>query len=246
MFADSFYDSPRAQRSRRGWTTLASFTVQALAVGLSLVLPLIYTGAVPQWQRTEVISLPQAHLEPPPGAQAVRRSTTQLSNLVGTTLIAPPSIPNHIAPVKENEPAPQVDLDSVRWGTDGRTAGGNSAIGQVLRGFSILAIPPPPAPVVHSVRVSRMAEGMLIHRVQPEYPPLAKAAGIQGAVVLQAVIGRDGGIEKLRVVSGHPFLVQVAVKAVEQWRYKPYCLNGEAVEVETQVTVNFVLAGRGF
>ena len=64
--------------------------------------------------------------------------------------------------------------------------------------------------------------------------------------MLQAVIGRDGGIEKLRVVSGHPLLVQAAVKAVEQWRYKSYCLNGEAVEVETQVTVNFVLAGRGF
>ena len=245
MFAASFYDSPWAQRSRRGWTTLASFAVQALAVRLSLVLPLIYTGAVPQLQRTEVISLPQAHLEPPPGAHAVRRSPTQLSNMVGTTLIAPPSIPNHIAPVKESEPPPQVDLDSVRWGTDGRTAG-NSPIGQVLRGFSIVAIPHPPAPVVHSVRVSRMAEGMLIHRVQPEYPPLAKAAGIQGAVVLQAVIGRDGGIEKLRVVSGHPLLVQAAVKAVEQWRYKSYCLNGEAVEVETQVTVNFVLAGRGF
>jgi protein TonB len=87
-----------------------------------------------------------------------------------------------------------------------------------------------------------MMEGNLIHRVQPEYPPLARQARIQGEVVLHAVISRDGTIENLQVVSGHPMLVQAAVSAVRQWRYRPYYLNGEPMEVETQVTVNFILS----
>ena len=86
-------------------------------------------------------------------------------------------------------------------------------------------------------------EGNLIHRVQPEYPALAKMARVQGAVVLHAVISKQGTIEGLEVISGPPALVEAAVDAVRQWRYRPYYLNDEPVEVDTQVTVNFVLAG---
>jgi len=86
-------------------------------------------------------------------------------------------------------------------------------------------------------------EGNLIQRVQPLYPPLARQARIQGQVILRAVIRRDGMIENLQVLSGHPMLVQAAIDAVKQWRYRPYSLNGEPVEVETQVTLNFVLSG---
>jgi protein TonB len=85
-------------------------------------------------------------------------------------------------------------------------------------------------------------EGSLVYRVQPEYPRLAKLTGIQGTVLLRAVIGRDGRISHLETISGHPMLVDAAAKAVLQWRYRPYYLNNEPVEVETQVTVNFVLA----
>jgi protein TonB len=86
-------------------------------------------------------------------------------------------------------------------------------------------------------------EANLIRRVQPDYPTLARQARIQGTVVLRAVISRDGAIENLQVLSGHPMLVQAAVNAVLQWRYRPYLLNGEAVEVETQITLKFVLSG---
>jgi protein TonB len=75
------------------------------------------------------------------------------------------------------------------------------------------------------------------------YPQLARAARIQGQVVLQASIGKDGSIQNLRLVSGHPMLAPAAIDAVKQWKYKPYFLNGEAVEVDTQITVNFTLAG---
>ena len=86
-------------------------------------------------------------------------------------------------------------------------------------------------------------EGNLIYKVQPVYPPLARAARVQGTVVLRAMISKNGTIENLQVVSGHPLLVRAAKDAVRQWLYRPYVLNREPVEVETQVTVNFILSG---
>ena len=74
-------------------------------------------------------------------------------------------------------------------------------------------------------------------------PQLARTARIQGAVLLQAEISKSGDIQNLRVISGHPMLIQSALEAVKQWKYKPYYLNGEPVEVETQIQVNFSLAG---
>jgi protein TonB len=88
-----------------------------------------------------------------------------------------------------------------------------------------------------------MSEGDLIHKVLPVYPPLARSVRIQGQVVLQAVISKQGAIENLRLLTGHPMLVPAAIEAVRQWRYRSYVLNNEPVEVETQITVNFSLAG---
>ena len=85
-------------------------------------------------------------------------------------------------------------------------------------------------------------EGNLLYRVQPDYPSLARLTHTQGAVVLHAVISRQGTIENLQVVSGPPLLMKAAIDAVQRWRYRPYLLNGEPVEVETEITVNFVLS----
>jgi periplasmic protein TonB len=94
------------------------------------------------------------------------------------------------------------------------------------------------------VRVSSgVSSGLLIRKVSPNYPPLARQARIQGTVVLQAQISKDGSIINLNLISGHPMLAPAAIEAVKQWKYKPYLLNGEPVEVETQVQVNFTLAG---
>ena len=92
-------------------------------------------------------------------------------------------------------------------------------------------------------RPSHLLEGSLIRRVQPVYPPLARSARIQGPVVLFAIISKAGTIENLRAMSGHPMLVPAAIEAVSQWRYRPYILNNEPIEVETQITVNFLLSG---
>jgi len=87
-----------------------------------------------------------------------------------------------------------------------------------------------------------VSQGLLIHKVQPVYPPLARQARIRGTVEFKAVIGKDGRVEHLEVVSGHPMLVTAAMDAVKQWQYKPYFVNGEPVEVATTINVNFVLA----
>ena len=88
-----------------------------------------------------------------------------------------------------------------------------------------------------------MAEGSLVYRVQPEYPEIARQARIQGAVQLRAIISKAGTIEDLTVESGPPMLIPPALRAVRQWRYRPYLLNGEPVEVDTEITVNFILGG---
>src|SRR5580698_6450881 len=103
------------------------------------------------------------------------------------------------------------------------------------------AMPARPITIARPVSISHMSEGDLVHKILPTYPPLARVARLQGQVVLQAVISRQGAIENLGVLAGHPMLVPAAIEAVRQWRYRPYILNGEPVEVETQITVNFSL-----
>jgi protein TonB len=97
--------------------------------------------------------------------------------------------------------------------------------------------------VVKPLLVSHLAEANLLHKVQPTYPSLARQAHVQGTVELRAVIGKAGTIENLVVVRGHPMLAAAAIDAVRQWRYRPYLLNNEPIEVETEITVNFVLSG---
>jgi protein TonB len=87
--------------------------------------------------------------------------------------------------------------------------------------------------------ISILSEGQLVNRVEPVYPRIAAISGIQGQVKLHAIIARDGRIQSLNVISGHPLLAHAALEAVEQWRYRPYVLNGETVEVETFIIVNF-------
>ena len=97
--------------------------------------------------------------------------------------------------------------------------------------------------ITRPFRSSNILEGSLIRRVLPVYPPLARSARIEGPVVLAAVISKAGAIEHLQVLTGHPMLAKAAIDAVSQWRYRPYILNGEAIEVETRITVNFILSG---
>jgi protein TonB len=106
----------------------------------------------------------------------------------------------------------------------------------------VLAKTPVPTPVKRIRLASRVAEANLIHNVAPQYPTEAGRARIEGTVVLMAVIGTDGSVKDLRVESGLPMLAQAAIDAVKQWRYKPYIVNGEPVEIDSRITINFTLS----
>lgn len=115
-------------------------------------------------------------------------------------------------------------------------AGSNATLNNVVNGMPVAQ--PKIAP--QKVRVSSgVAQGMLVHRVTPQYPTQARQQGIQGTVVLQAVIGKDGGVKSVKAVSGNSMLRQAAVDAVKQWKYKPYSVDGEAVEADTEINVKF-------
>jgi periplasmic protein TonB len=240
MFADFSPGSDWSVRSHRGWTTLISFVVQAGAVGCLLLSPLLYTEGLPRLAMLAPLLAPA----PPPAAPPTPRPNspaTPQSNLMGDRLVSPPSIPPTVTMLTDTEPPPLM-IDSSATGV-GHATGDPNARGTVLDSvFSFDHVLPPP-PAVRHPPVSRMMEGNLIHRVQPDYPPLARQVRVQGLVVLRAMISRDGAIEDLQVLSGHPMLVKAAVEEVRQWRYRPYELNGEPVEVETEVKVNFVLSG---
>jgi protein TonB len=244
MFADSILDSTWADRSRRGWTTLASYALQAAVAGLLLLLPMFYTQALPQIQLMAALVAPTPPPAPPApaGVRNVRQTTSNVAS--DGRVIAPRFVPREILRIDEPEAPPAVDLGglAVNGGT-GNPMARNWVLDSIGREARIIVPLPPPAVTAHAPRISRMMEGNLVYRVQPQYPPLARQARVQGTVVLHATISRDGKIENLQVVSGHPLLVPAALDAVRQWRYRPYVLNNEPVEVETQVTVNFTLAG---
>ncbi|HWY56773.1 MAG TPA: energy transducer TonB [Terriglobales bacterium] len=243
MFADSLLDSPWTDRSRRGLTTLVSFAVQSVAVGALLLLPLLYTQGLPQLQLIASLVAPTPPPAPPP--QPMRSAREMTSNLSRDgQVIAPRSVPREILHVDETSVPPPVDVGGLGVvGGTGNSLARNGVLDSIGGGLNAIVPPPPPAPSIHAPRVSRMMEGNLIYRVQPQYPPLARQARVQGIVVLRAVISRDGKIENVQVIGGHPLLVKSAMDAVRQWRYRPYYLNNEPVEVETQVTVNFTLSG---
>lgn len=242
MFADSLLNNSWADRSRRGWTTAISFALEAVAISGLLLLPLLYTQGLPQLQ---LISALVAPAPPPPPAPIAARKTHAYSSNVSSDghVIAPTIVPREILNVEENTVPPPVDAGGLN--VPGGTGNPMARIG-VLDSIGIglnTVVPPPAKPSPYRLRVSRMMEGNLIYRVQPQYPALARQARVQGIVVLRAVISREGKIANLQVISGHPLLVKSAMDAVQQWRYRPYYLNDEAVEVETQITVNFTLSG---
>jgi protein TonB len=154
-------------------------------------------------------------------------------------LVQPKAIPKDVKIIKED--APEMDA-GVSGGVPGGVAGGSmgGVLGGVIGGMG--TAPPPPKPTQSRIKQGgNVTAAMLVNRIQPVYPPLARQTRISGTVRLHAIIGKDGSVQQLEVQSGHPLLVQSALDAVRQWRYRPTLLNGEAVEVDTTIDVIFSL-----
>jgi protein TonB len=254
MFEQTFVEG--VGKTNRGWTVVVSFIGQVLLVGIGVIIPMIYFDALPKGQLTSflVAPPPPPPPPPPPAAAPVKVIKVIPRQFDAGRLMAPKTIPKNIAEIKEDElPPPSSGAVGVVGGVPGGVPGGTpgGVIGGIIGSVPSAAPPPPPPPpvkkeepkVVQRIRVGgNVQQALLIKQPRPIYPPLAKQARIQGVVRLNAIIGKDGTIQNLTVASGHPLLVPSALEAVKQWVYKPTLLNGEPVEVVTQIDVNFTLS----
>lgn len=247
MFEDSLIESTNRFKSNRGKATAVSFIIQIAIVSFLVLIPLIFVEALPTKQLvTSLMAPPPPPPPPPPAASAPARAQPVVKEeLNPNELHTPTKIPKQIVKTQEVASAAPPNAPPAMGGVVGGVPGGvaGGQVGGVLGGVlnSPVAVP---KVELKRVRVSQgVSQGLLTHKVEPTYPPLAKQAHIQGTVVLHAVIGKDGHVQGLQVVSGHPMLSAAAINAVKQWQYKPYMLNGQPVEIDTNITVNFTLAG---
>jgi len=251
LFADSLLDMAKSQRRRRTFATFFSFTLQGLLIGTLLIVPLMFTEALPKQQLlTFLVAPPPPPPPPPPAAEAAVKAVRQVQSdvLSSGQLRTPTRIPEKVEMIREEEaPPPLPSTGGVVGGVPGGVPGGQ--LGGVIGGIisqssSLTAVPKLAVPTpLKRIRVSQgVTKGLLIQKTEPKYPKLALQARIHGLVVLRAIMGKEGNIKELEIVSGHPILAPSAIEAVRQWHYRPFLLNGEPVEVETTVTVTFQIS----
>ena len=238
-----------AARTRRAWTVPVCFAGQLVAVACMAVMPLVFFEGLPLGQLAAPrLTVPGLYRPPaPPHVQLVGA----VSETAVNTLVAPlnPPVGIHLGPdlrAAPPDPGPGCTGVCVPFGFDPpsavltpRAMPPIASLEQPVEVVRPLArATPTPAPV----RVnSGVQEAKLIHRVMPVYPKLAIPLRVSGAVHLAAIIGADGRIRELQVLSGHPLLVRAAVDAVREWVYQPTMLSGSPVEVLTDITVTFSL-----
>lgn len=253
MFEQSFVQGENA--TRKASSVFVSFLIQVALITVAVLIPLIYTETLPMAQLTSSLVAPPPPPPPPPPPAAVapvKVVKVAPRQFDAGRLMAPKQIPKEIAMIKEDDMPPAAAagvVGGVPGGVPGGTPGG--VIGGIIGSVPSAAPPPPPPPVKEApkpvtpkqIRVGgNVQAARLINQPKPSYPPLARQARIQGVVKFNAIIGRDGTIQNLSLISGHPLLVPSATEAVRQWRYQPTLLNGEPVEVVTQIDVNFTLS----
>jgi protein TonB len=243
-------------KTNRSWTVIVSFILQCILVAIAVLIPLIHFEVLPKTQLTSflVAPPPPPPPPPPPAAAPVKMVKVIPRQFDAGRLMAPKAVPKDIAIIKEEElPPPSAGGGGVVGGIPGGSAGGSvgGILGGVISSIPQAAPPPPPPvkveapkPVVpQRIRVGgNVQSAKIIRQPKPIYPPLAKQARIQGVVKFTAIIARDGTIQSLQLISGHPLLAPAAMEAVKQWVYQPTLLNGEPVEVVTQIDVNFTLS----
>ena len=239
LFRDSLVISGKKLRLLNPWAAVGSVALLSLLLLALVVIPLFHTDVLlPERKKLTMLYLPPAAAASnvaslPVPTSPFRNTPTKLS------------IPSPVHTPQEVPSAPVVTASGVVGGVPGGVVGGIP--GGVLSGVlhsngtaPVLATTPAPPPKRTRVP-ARIAEANLVYDVPPTYPPEAGRERIEGIVVLMAVIGKDGTIRDVRVESGLPLLAQAAIEAVKQWRYRPYLLNGEPVEVDSQITINFNL-----
>ena len=243
LFHDSLVISGGRLQPLNPWAAVGSVALLSLLLLALVVIPLFHTDLLPKRERLTMLYVP-----PAAAASAAASHVSRLPVPTSTFRNTPTkmSIP---MPVRTTQEAPSAPVDTVGGlvgGVPGGVVGGipGGVLGELLRSTGNAAtLAKTPAPTPKRIRVpAQVAEANLVHDVAPQYPPEAGRERIEGTVVLMAVIGKDGVVRDVRVESGLPLLAQAAIEAVKQWRYKPYLLNGEPVEVDSHITINFTLS----
>lgn len=234
------------QDAKRPWNFVASLGAELLVVSLAFLIPLLYRDHLPtvHWKDIMVAPAPL-----PPAPLLLEPATGQ----TGTTRAPSRPRPFFLDPRTSLQSAPAAAIDlrpdaPPTLGLSIGVGGSTSTLGTLIP--NVVAEPPPPKPPVDDTRKPPSAPipvggdvqmAMVLRKVIPVYPAIARTAGISGVVRLIGTIGKDGRIENLQVVSGHPMLARAALEAVQQWIYKPTLLNGMPVEVIAPIEVNFTL-----
>jgi protein TonB len=233
MFEDSTFESTGKLHTRsRGWM-IATFVFNASILLALILIPLVYPEALPNFSTTVLLEAPTPPPEEPKPVARPEHAQAAQRQIQGGVAQAPSKIPKQIYIPNAPEP-PAPDTVATLWDSGpgpGSAPFPGSGTNPVIR----------EAPQQKQHVSSGVMEGMLIGKVVPTYPAIACEIRLAGTVVLQATIARSGTIENLRVVSGPSMLQQAALNAVAQWRYRPYLLNGQPVEVETTINVQFTL-----
>jgi len=232
MFNQLVVSGVNQEGTHKPWAVTMSFLVQLVIVGVMILIPLIYTEALPKGMLNTFLVAPAPPPPPPPPAAPIKIVRPRI--VQPQTMVAPTVIPKQVAMIKDE--APDVGAGSNGFGVAGGT--GDALGGGILN----TAPPPPPKATPSRIKVGgNVQSASLIRQVQPIYPPIAKTAHVSGTVILHAIIAKDGSIQELQYVSGPALLMKAAMDAVHEWRYKPTMLNGEPVEVDTTVQVVFTL-----
>jgi protein TonB len=239
MFEDSLVESTGRIRTRSRYFAVGSFAAQTLLLAALAIYPFLHPATLPKQALTMLLTAPPGPASPANLPQHATASATHPQPImIDNPLAAPTRIPQHIDTTPDYGPPPSaVDSGLGRTGT-----GTGSGLWDVVGTATPPAVKPaPPKGPVHIS--SGVAAGQLLAPIQPVYPAIAKAARVQGTVIVQAVISKDGRIENAHVISGPPMLQGAAVEAIQRARYRPFMLNGEPVAVETTINVVFTLGG---
>ncbi len=233
MFGDALLESSPTVRKNKRWPMATAFTIEMIVASVVIIVPLLSTGVIPLSVRSPIFT---------PDKPVIVRTTTAEGTTRSGAAGPATSAPKPAVVLISNNPNAIHFGDSREVTTDPTLAqpynpGNGSHLPENLIGNNAGPANVKPGPL--RIVFSQFSEAQLLNRVEPVYPRIATLSGIQGQVKLHAIIARDGSVQSLNVISGHPLLAAAALDAVRQWRYRPYLLNGEPVEVETFITVNF-------
>jgi periplasmic protein TonB len=226
MFEDALMESSNRIKTRsRYWSPLAVLINCGVLIAL-IIWPLLHPDALPVQIMAAL-------------AQVLQPTVQARSELLDNQIQAPSKIPKDIKLDKEVASSSPT-MSGVIGGEEMADGTRGGSLNDLFSGVGPAKVKPS-TPRTLSISSGVMAGYLLDNKTVPQYPAIARAARIQGTIVLQATIAKDGTIQNLRVINGPPMLQQAAIDAVRSWRYKPYLLNGEPVEVETTVNVIFNL-----